>query len=464
MSDNDTVHPYIPNTAAANRREMLDFLGINSVDELFRSIPEGLKLKDPLPLPEALTAEPELRRHVETILAGNRPCGDFLNFKGGGVWQHYVPAICDEILSRGEFLTAYTGSRHANLGSFQAQFEYQSMLAELVDMDVVSYATYDWGTATCSALGMAQRLTGRRKVLVSALTGPQRMAQIDTIVKIRAEVETIDHHPDTGQINPETLRSRLGADVAAVYLEVPSYLGHLETQVQEIAELAHQHGALFIVGVDPISLGVLAPPGDYGADIVCGSIQPLGIHMFCGGGLAGFLAMPDEERYKSQCPWPMLGLLETEREGEYTYGWINFDTTSYGLRDRSEDFIGTGQTIWAIVAGVYMALMGPQGMREIGETIMQRCRYAMDRLERINGIQAPCFEATHFKEFAVRFTDTGKSIPEINAALRRQGILGGIDLSADFPELGKAALYCITELHTKDDIDRLATALKGALR
>jgi len=463
MPDNDT-HPYIPNTATINRQEMLDFLGIRSVDELFRSIPERLRLKQPLPLPAPYPSEAQLRRHVETILSGNQPCGDFLNFKGGGVWQHYVPAICDEILSRGEFLTAYTGSRHANLGSFQAQFEYQSMLAELVDMDVVSYATYDWGTAACSALGMAQRITGRRKVLVSAITGPQRMSQIDTIVKIRAQIGLIGHDPDTGQINQDSLHNLLGDDIAAVYLEVPSYLGHLETQVQEIADLVHGYGALFIVGVDPISLGVLAPPGDYGADIVCGSIQPLGIHMFCGGGLAGFLAMPDDENFKAQCPWPMLGLLETGRDGEYTYGWVNFDTTSYGLRDRSEDFIGTGQTIWAIVAGVYLALMGPQGMREIGATIMHRCRYAMDRLNATDGIRVPCFDSAHFKEFAVRFTDTGKSIAEINAALRQQGILGGIDLTADYPELGKAALYCVTELHTKEDIDRLAAALGEAVR
>ena len=460
MQIDDYIHPYIPNSSPETKKEMLDYLGLSSVKELFSSIPDELKLKNLLPLPDAITSESELRKHVEGILSKNQSCTEYLSFLGGGCWQHYVPAVCDEILSRGEFLTAYTGSRHANLGSFQAQFEYQSMLAELVDMDVVSYATYDWGSAACSALGMARRITGRGKTLVAASTGPQRMAQIDTIVKIRSDVEKIGFHHDSGQMNLELLSSKLGPDVAAVYLEIPSYFGFLESQINEIAEQVHQCGALLVIGVDPVSLGVLAPPGSYGADIVCGTLQPLGIRMYCGGGLAGFLAMPDEEKFKSQCPWPMLGLLETEQPGQYTYGWSNFDTTSYGLRERTEDGIGTGQTIWAIIAGVYMALMGPKGMKEIGETIMHRCQYAINKLNAIDGIKAPVFCGAHFKEFVVGFENTGKSVREINTELKQRGIFGGAGLEEDFPELKNTALYCVTEMHNKADIDRLVNALK----
>jgi glycine dehydrogenase subunit 1 len=374
-----------------------------------------------------------------------------------------VPAVSDEILSRGEFLTAYTGSRYGNLGSFQAQFEYQSMMAELVDMDVVSYATYDWGTAACSALGMAQRITGRRKLLIAESTCPHRLAQIHTIAKIRAEVKSIKFQDTSGQLDLEALDVQLDKSVAAVYLELPSYLGILETRAHEIAKRVHQQGALLVVGVDPLSLGVLAPPSSYAADIVCGSIQPLGIHMYCGGGLAGFLAMPDDDRYKSQCPWPMLGLLETQTDGEFTFGWVNFDTTSYGLRDRSEDFVGTGQTIWAIIAGVYLALMGPEGMREIGETIMQRCHYAARTLNKIEGLHVPFLNSSFFKEFVVRFEDGKKSVAKINASLKKDGIIGGVDLSGQFPQLGNSALFCVTEIHNKDDIDRLAASLKRAL-
>ncbi len=163
----DNVYPYIPNSVPATRREMLDFLGIESVEELIDVIPEALRLKEDLPLPAPFLAEHDLRQHVESILGKNKTCVEYLNFKGGGCWQHYVPAVCDEILSRGEFLTSYTGSRHANLGSFQAQYEYQGMMAELVEMDVVTYATYDWGSAAGTALGMARRIKGRNKMVIS---------------------------------------------------------------------------------------------------------------------------------------------------------------------------------------------------------------------------------------------------------------------------------------------------------
>jgi glycine dehydrogenase subunit 1 len=450
------VHPYIPNSEPATRREMLDFLGIESVDELFDAIPDALRLKEDLPLPAPFLAEHDLRQHVESILGKNKTCVEYLNFKGGGCWQHYVPAVCDEILSRGEFLTSYTGSRHANLGSFQAQYEYQGMMAELVEMDVVTYATYDWGSAAATALGMARRIKGRNKILVAGTICPQRRTQIETMVGARSEVLKLGYTASTGELDLARLEKVLDTDVAAVYIEVPNYLGSLDSQVSVIADLVHKQGALLVVGVDPISLGVIAPPSSYGADIVCGSIQPLGIHMFAGGGLAGFLAMPDDEAWKSQCPWPMLGLLTTEREGEVTFGWVNFDTTPYELRERSEDFIGTGQTIWAIVAGVYLALMGPGGMREIGETIMKRSRYAAGRLNEIEGVRAPVFEATHFKEFVVSFNESGRSVADINSELAAHGIWGGIDLAEHFPELGSAALYCVTEVHSQDDLDRLA--------
>ena len=441
---------------------MLEYLEIESVDELFESIPDTLKLKEDLPLPLSFESELEMRRHVEGVLGKNTYCQVGRNFHGGGCWQHYVPAVCDEILSRGEFLTAYTGSRHANLGSFQAQFEYQSMIAELVGLDVVGYATYDWGAAASTAFGMAQRITNRSKVLVPASIDPKRLLQMRTLRQARGHIDTIGFCLETGELDLLELEKLVDSDTAAIYIEVPAYLGCLESQITEIEELAHNNGALFIVGADPISLGVLEAPGNYGADMVCGSIQPLGIHMFAGGGLAGFLAMPDEEKYKAQCPWPMLGLLTTEREGEYTYGWVNFDTTPYQLRDRSEDFIGTGQTIWAIVSGVYLALMGPNGMREIGETIMQRSRYAAQTLNAINGVTAPVLSATYFKEFVVRF-ETGKTVKTINQALVQSGIFGGIELTTQFPELGESALFCVTELHTKTDIDYLAETLEDVL-
>jgi glycine dehydrogenase subunit 1 len=355
--------------------------------------------------------------------------------------------VCDEIASRGEFLTAYHDGERSMLGSYQAQFEFQSMIGELTGMQMVSTTTYDWGTAAASSLIMAAQLTGRREVLLPRTISPTRLRQIRTICGPTLTIRLIDYERGSGALDMPTLRAALSTETAAVYIEEPSYLGFLEPNAPDIAELAHAHGALLVVGVDPISLGVLAAPRTYGADIACGDLQPLGIHMTYGGGQAGFIATPNEERYIATCPTLLVSILPTEHPGEYVFGWVNFEHISYGLRADSHDFAGTAQTIWAIVAGVYLSLMGPQGMREVGETILQRGAYARARLAEIPGVATPVFDAPHFKEFVVNYDASGRSVAQINAALRDRGIYGGIDLAAGFPELGASALLCVTEVH-----------------
>jgi glycine dehydrogenase subunit 1 len=415
-------------------------------------------------MPEPFLSEYDLRRHVEGLLAGNRPTSEVISFLGGGCWPHFIPAVCDEIASRGEFITAYHDGERSMLGSYQAQFEFQSMMGELTGMQMVSTTTYDWGTAAASSLIMAIQITGRHEVVVPASIAPVRLREIRTIVGPTAEIHTVGHDPLTGALDLDRLRALVTPETAAVYLEVPSFLGFLEPDAPAVAEIAHAAGALFVVGVDPSSLGVLAPPRAYGADIVCGDLQPLGIHMTAGGGNAGFIATPHEDRYLATCPTLLVSIVPTVHEGEYVFEWANFEAISYGLRSESHDFAGTAQTIWAIVAGVYLALMGPQGMRDLGETIMQRGAYARARLSELPGVTAPAFSAPHFKEFVVRFDGTSPSVAAINAALRERGIYGGKDLTADFPELGRAALYCVTEIHRQQDIDRLVAALGEILR
>lgn len=458
------AHPYIPNSVPDIEAEMLAQVGVTSSDELYEVVPEALRLGRLLELPDALPAEYELRRHVHEMLARNRACDEVLSFLGGGTWQHYVPAVCDEIASRGEFLTGYHDGSRSMLGSYQAQFEFQSMLGELVGMEMVSTTSYDWGTAAASSLIMAAQLTGRREVLLPRTTGPARLRVIRTICGPTLTIRLLEYDRESGSLDLDGLRSALSRETAAVYLEVPAYLGFLEEHVAEIGELAHRHGAMFVVGIDPSSLGVLAAPREYGADIVCGDIQPLGIHMYYGGGQAGFIATPHEDRFVAACPTLLVSILPTERPGTYVFDWVNFEHISYGLRGEAHDFAGTSQTIWAIVAGVYLALMGPAGMRELGETIVQRSRYAAMCLAEIEGLVAPVFRAAHFKEFAVSFERAGKSVREVNAALRERGIYGGKDLTDEFPELGPSALFAVTEVHRQDDIDRLAETLAEVLR
>jgi glycine dehydrogenase subunit 1 len=460
-----TVYPYIPNSPPAIRARMLAAVGAATVEDLYAAIPERLRFRSQLDIPEGIGGEFELRAHLESLLGRNRHTREVLSFLGGGCWPHFIPAVCDEIASRGEFLTGYHDGASSMLGSYQAQFEFQSMLGALVGLDMVSTTTYDWGSAAASALLMASRITGRSSVKVPALMSPMRRRQIEAIAGPSVVVEPIDSDPATGGIDVEHLARSVTGETAAVYVEVPAYLGTLEPHLPEIAELAHRSGAQLVVGVDPISLGVLSAPAAYGADIVCGDIQPLGVHMSFGGGLAGFLATRHEAAYIRECPTLLVSILETQRAGEYAFGWWNFDQTSYAYRGESDDFAGTTQTIWAIVAATYLAVMGPQGLREVGEAILARSSYAMDRLARIPGIGVSTFPgATYFKEFVVGFGESGKTVRAVMAALRERGIYGGIDLTEAFPVLGQSALVCVTEVHTVDDIDRFASALEEVLR
>jgi glycine dehydrogenase subunit 1 len=452
-SNTGFTHPYVPNAAPAPRRRLLDALGLDTIDELYAAVPDALRLKGRLDLPDALPGEADLRRHVETILAKNRNCGDLLSFLGGGCARHYVPAICDEITGRGEFLTAYGGGPYSDHGKGQAIFEFQSLLGELVGMDAVSPPTYDWGAAADSAALMACRITGRSEILVPSQTSPDRLSQMRGFVKPFATMTEIDQDPMTGLLDLADLMSKLSGDTAAVYVENPAFLGAIETQVAAIVEAAHGAGALAIVGVDPISLGVLAAPADYGADIVVGDIQPLGIHMLGGGGCAGFIATRDEERFVMEFPSILISAAPATGGG-YGFAWSTTERTSYDTRHEATDYYGTTQWLWAIGAAVYLSLMGPDGMRELGTGIMQRARYAATAIDALPGLAVPALGASFFKEFVVDMNATGKSVDEINAALLERGILGGSALDR------RRALYCVTEMHTKADIDRLVDGLK----
>ncbi len=460
-------HPYIPNSHPAVQKEMLKEIGVASIDELIdKVIPRELQYRGPLNLPKPLLSEYELRRHVEGILSKNRTCGDYLCFLGGGTWPHYVPAICDEIASRGEFLTAYAGEPYEDHGRWQALFEYESLMAELLDMDVVSVPIYSWGHAAGTSLRMASRITGRKEVLVVDTISPERRRIIENYLEPHVKIRWLKHDPSSGFVDLEDLKNKISEKIAAVYFENPSYLGFIEPQGKEISDIAHEKGSLVVVGVDPSSLGILEPPSHYGADIVCGELQPLGNHMNFGGGLAGFVATRDEEKFVKEIPYRIFGIAHTVVPGEYGFGDVAFERTSFMVREtpgESKEFVGTATALWGIVAGVYLALMGPRGMRELGETIVKRVRYAIHKLSQLPGVKVPKFNAPHFKEFVVDFNSTGMKVKEINEKLLKKGIIGGIDLSKNFPELGEAALYCVTEIHTREDIDRLYESLAEIL-
>lgn len=464
MPPNAIVYPIIPNSEPEVKAAMLREVGVESVDALFDAIPAGLRLEQPLNLPPPFLAEYALVRHVEGILNKNVTAMEYVSFLGAGCYQHHVPAVCDEINSRGEFLTAYAGEPYEDHGRFQALWEYTSMMGELLNMDVVNVPTYDGFQAAATALRMACRITGREKALISAAIGRDKLSRIQDYLKPNIAIDFIPFDPASGQMDMDALVDMLSSDVAAVYFENPAYLGFIELQGQAIAEAAHEAGALAVVGVDPASLGVLAPPADYGADIACGDIQPLGMHLHAGGGMAGFIATHDDETFVMEYPSRLFGVAPTSVPSEYGFGDVAYERTSFAHREQGKEWVGTAAALWGITAGVYLALMGPQGMVELGEGVMARTAYAMRRIAVIPGVELPFAETPHFQEFVVDFSKTGKSVAEINRGLLQRGIFGGKDLSQEFPHLGQSMLVCITEVHSQNDIDFLADALQEVLK
>ncbi len=462
-NDHRTVHPYIPNSAPAVKEAMLREVGARSEEDLYEDVPEALRFRGSLELPEPLASEHLLRRHVEGLLSKNRSCKDILSFLGAGCYPHAVPAVCDEVNSRGEFLTAYAGEPYDDHGRFQALFEYASLMGELLDMDVVNVPTYDGFQAAATALRMAARIVGRREVLVSRAVSPDKLSKIRDYAKPRLSVRVFDFDPATGEPDRDSLEEMIGKETAAVYFENPSYLGVLATQSARISDVAHDAGALSVVGVDPSTLGVITPPADYGADIVVGDLQPLGMHMQFGGGHAGFIATRDDPKFVMEYPSRLFGIAPTSVEGEYGFGDVAYERTSFAVREAGKEWVGTAAALWGITAGVYLALMGPHGMRELGESMLAKSHYAARRLSRIPRVRAPRFRGPFFHEFVVDYSRTGKSVARIHRALLRNGIFGGTDLSREFPDLKGCALYCVTEAHSQEDIDRLVDAVREAV-
>jgi glycine dehydrogenase subunit 1 len=442
---------------------MLAAIRAGSLEELYEEIPESLRFRGDLGLPPALVSEQELKAHVEGLLRRNTSCEEATSFLGGGCYNHYVPAVCTEIAGRSEFLTAYAGEPYEDFGRFQVLWEYQSLMAELLDMDICNVPTYDGHQAACTALSMAARYTGRRKLLVAGSMNPDRLRAVRNYCEPVLEVQVLDFDPGTGQLEPETLDAALDATVAAVYLEYPNYFGVLEGACAALAEHAHRAGALLVAGTDPSALGVLASPAAFGADLLCGEIQALGNPMHFGGGLGGFIASRDEEKLVLEYPSRLFGITSTSVPGERAFGDVAYDRTSFAHREKGKEFVGTAAALHGISAAVYLALMGPQGMRDLGAHLLQKAQYLALRLGAVPGVRAPALSGPHFKEFVVDFRGTGQSVATLNAALLAEGIFGGHDLGQAFPALAGHALWCVTELVTMEEIDRTCQVLQHSI-
>jgi glycine dehydrogenase subunit 1 len=276
-------------------------------------------------------------------------------------------------------------------------------------------------------------------------------------------VKQIGYDSENGQLDLDDLKSKITDKTAAVYVENPTYLGYIESQVEEIGKEAHSHKSLFIVGVDPTSLGILKPPGEYDADIVVGEAQPLGSGMNFGGPLLGIMACRDDMSLIRQMPGRIIGLTTTQDNSRQGFCMALQTREQHIRREKATSNICTNEALCAVASAIYMALLGPEGLRQLAETIALRANYAIELLSKIRGIRTPIFKSAHFKEFTVNFDETGLKAADVNRKLLHAQVHGGKDISKEFPELGQTSLYCVTETHSKEEIERLRDALEEVL-
>lgn len=468
MSKDNVVYPYIPNTNPNIQKEMMNYVGVKDLWDLYEEIPEELRYYKDLNIPDAILDEYSIKKHTEEILSKNKNCKDYINFLGAGSPQHFIPAVVDEITNRGEFLTAYGAESWGDHGKYQTFWEYQSMLAELLETEVMSVPQFDGGQALATSLAMANRINNRNKILLPKFMSPTNRIIVENYMdsvqdELTIDIDYINNDPDTGMIDLNDLENKLDETISAVVLENPSFLGILEENAEYISNIANKVGAEFIVYTNPISLGVLEAPANYGATITCGDFHSLGLHLSAGNGQAGFISTQGDRKYLENFKDFIYGLAEPEVEGERVFGNMMVERTHYAKRALGKEYTGTGTNLWMISAAVYMALMGPKGMEDVGNTIINNSQYAAKKIGEIPNVSIK-YSSAFFMEFVVDFSKANKTVEEINKELLDMGIFGGLDLSKIFSGFDECALYCVTEIFTKKEIDKLVISLTEILK
>lgn len=444
---------YIANTPD-DVRVMLAAIGLDSLDQLFDMIPPELRLARPLAVPEAL-CELELTRQVGHLLEQNvgadrRPC-----FLGAGSYDHFIPAVVDNLAARGEFYTAYTPYQaEASQGTLQATFEYQTLITQLTGLDVSNASLYDGGSAVAEAVLMALTITRRLgRVVVAGSVHPEHRQILATyMANLEPEIVTIPARD--GKVEADAIAQAVNDETAAVVLQYPNFFGQLE-EVQALVESAHAKGALAIVSVDPISLGLLNRPADYDADIVVAEGQSLGNPMGFGGPYLGIMAC--REDYVRKMPGRIVGQT-VDRRGNRCWVLTLQTREQHIRREKATSNICTNQGLLALRASIYLAALGPEGLRQAAELSTRKAHYAAERLARVPGLSL-AFGGPFFKEFVVR---SRRDPVQLLAEVGKRGFHGGVALGPWYPELADCILIAVTEKRTKEEIDGLADAYAQA--
>ena len=443
--------PYIPNTPD-DQQAMLEAIGVGSLEELFSMVPPELRLKRELDLPAAI-GEMELTAHVSESAARNTAAGQAACFLGGGSYDHFIPAVVDFVAARSEFYTSYTPYQpEASQGNLQALFEYQTLITQLTGMDVSNSSLYDGGSAAAEAVMMTLSATRRADRVVAAGSVHPEYRQILATYLANLDTELVTVGAKDGTVSPEELEAALTDRTACVLIQHPNFFGCLE-EMATLTEITHKAGALLVAAVDPISLGLLKRPGDYGADVAVAEGQSLGSPMAFGGPYLGIIGCREE--FVRRMPGRLVGQT-VDRRGKRCWVLTLQTREQHIRREKATSNICTNQGLMALRAAVYLASMGPAGMRQVAELCLQKARYAAQRLTAAASL-CLTFDRPTFKEFAIRISD-GR-LEQLLDAARAEGIFAGVPLRRWYPELADCLLVAVTEKRTKAEIDRLAECL-----
>jgi glycine dehydrogenase subunit 1 len=445
---------YIPHTEA-DCRQMLDAIGVQSVEDLFADIPRSVRVKGNLRLPPALS-EADLMRHLTGLAAKNADVGSHASFLGAGAYHHFAPAFVNHLLLRGEFLTAYTPYQpEISQGTLQGIYEYQTLVCQLTGMEVANASMYDGGSALAEAVLMAQRATGREEVVVARTVHPEYRQVVRTyLAPLGIRIREVPY-AQGGGTDLKLLRAAVTDQTACVAVQSPNFFGVVE-DVAEAAAAAHAKGGLAVVAVaEPVSLGLLAPPGELGADIVVAEGQAFGNPISFGGPYLGFFAT--KERYIRSMPGRLVGQTE-DRDGRVGYVLTLSTREQHIRREKATSNICTNEGLCALAATITMSALGKQGIREMALLNLRKAAYAKRRLAKAKGF-ALRFDGPTFNEFVVR--SARRPVRQVLQALARKRILGGVALDRFYPELRDCFLVCVTEQNRREEIDGLVKALGG---
>jgi glycine dehydrogenase subunit 1 len=439
-----------------DKKEMMAKIGVSSLEELFRPIPEGIKLNRELRLPPPLT-ELELIRHFEGF-ARNNKYQDYLSFLGAGSYPHVIPYIVDYLSSRGEFVSPYTPYQpEVSQGTLQVIFEFQTLICQLTGMDIANASLYDGSTGAAEAVLMAQRIKGKPKVIIARTLHPEYRRVIKTYVKnAGVKIEEIGY-TETGEVDFEDLSKKLDSETSAVVCQSPNFMGVVEN-LKKISDLAHSHQILVIdVVAEAVSLGILEAPGKLGAEIVTGEGQSFGLPLSFGGPYLGFMACAKD--FVRQFPGRITGQT-TDVAGNRGFVLTLNTREQHIRREKATSNICTNEALCALRATIFLETMGQEGLRELAWQNVQKANYALVKLAQLQGVKRK-FSGTIFNEFVLEFS---KEWTKVDSLLKQKGIIGGLGLEPFYPELRNCALFCVTEMHKKDGIDQLADVLGEVLR